>query len=111
MNRFQTKKMVSIAHIWVIFSTTLFIIFFGFFIYSSNRIDASSYDSQRNHLQETIQKEIAQCYALEGTYPPSLDYLEKHYGLVYNKELFYVDYVAIGSNIYPDVSVITLTKE
>lgn len=111
MNRFETRKMISLTQIWLIFTTTFFIIVFSTFIFSTNKMDASSYDSQKNHLQETIQKEIAQCYALEGTYPPSLAYLQEHYGLVYNQELFYVDYVAIGSNIYPDVSVIVLTQE
>ena len=34
--------------------------------------------------QETLKKAIArasvQCYAIEGRYPPSIEYLEEHYG-------------------------------
>ena len=51
-----------------------------------------------------------QCYALEGTYPPNLQYLEEHYGLTYDKKRFYVDYLAIGSNFFPDVTVIVLAE-
>ena len=49
---------------------------------------------------------IVNCYCVEGTYPPSLSYLTEHYGLTYDKDLFFVDYQAIGSNIFPDVTVI-----
>ena len=52
-----------------------------------------------------------QCYAIEGRYPPSLEYMEEHYGLVYDKDIFFVDYQPIGSNLYPDVTVISIGGE
>ena len=51
---------------------------------------------------------MVHCYSIEGTYPPNLECLEAHYGLLYDKENFYVDYMPIGSNILPDVTVIAL---
>ena len=36
-----------------------------------------------------------------------LSYMEEHYGLTYDKDLFFVDYQPIGSNIRPDVTVIS----
>ena len=39
-----------------------------------------------------------------------LEYLESHYGLTYDHDLFFVDYQAIGSNIMPDVTIVRLTE-
>ena len=51
-----------------------------------------------------------QCYALEGFYPEDLTYLKEHYGLTYDSEKYVVSYEVIGSNLMPDVSVISLDK-
>ena len=36
---------------------------------------------------------------------------ENNSGLTYNEELFYVDYQSIGSNIYPDITIIRLAED
>ena len=46
------------------------------------------------------------CYAVEGAYPQSLDYLKTNYGITYNEDLFFVDYRISGANIFPDVTII-----
>ncbi|WP_318583936.1 hypothetical protein [[Clostridium] scindens] len=51
-------------------------------------------------------RSITQCYAVEGNYPESLDYLKKSYGLHYDEDKFFVDYQPLGSNIMPDVTII-----
>lgn len=51
-------------------------------------------------------RSITYCYTIEGAYPESLDYLKEHYGLVYDEDLFFVDYRVSGSNILPDITVI-----
>ena len=35
-----------------------------------------------------------------------LEYLKEHYGLIYNEDLFFVDYRLQGANIFPDVTII-----
>lgn len=64
---------------------------------------------RRLNLENAVEKGITGCYALEGRYPPSIEYLEKSYGLIYDRETFYVDYRPIGANIRPDFYVLTLT--
>lgn len=111
MNRFQTHRKEVFHQLWFFLSTFFFLLLFICFLYGIRKMDNCSYDAQKERLWETIQKDIAECYAIEGTYPPSLSYLEEHYGLVYNHHLFYVDYISIGSNIYPDVTVIARTQK
>ena len=71
-----------------------------------HRFSAYSSHTQLESLERTLQRNIVQCYALEGAYPPSDTYLEEQYGFVYDKSRFYVDYKSIGANIYPDVMVL-----
>ena len=69
---------------------------------------AFSENSVRNRevLEKALNRNISQCYALEGMYPPSLDYLIDNYGLTYDSEHYFIDYRFIGSNLRPDVTII-----
>lgn len=77
----------------------------AFYILSGS-ISDSTLDRQQESLQMAIDRDIVHCYAVEGYYPPSLQYLIEHYGLTYNEDNFYVDYRPIGSNIRPNVTII-----
>ena len=66
----------------------------------------STVDRSRDSLQNAIDRDIIHCYAVEGFYPPSLSYMEEHYGLTYDKDLFFVDYQPVGSNMRPEVTII-----
>lgn len=61
---------------------------------------------QKKSLESALYKSVVQCYAMEGRYPESLAYIEDHYGLLYDRERFFVDYEVLGSNIMPDITVI-----
>jgi len=78
------------------------------FLAGVNYVSESSITGQQESLEKAISRDVAQCYAVEGSYPPSLKYITDHYGLTYNEDLFFVDYQSIGSNIYPDITVIRL---
>ena len=71
-----------------------------------HRIQDCEHDWMKRSLEEALQREIVQCYVLEGHYPDSLSYLEEQYGFSYDKEQFFVDYQLLGANIMPDVTVI-----
>lgn len=108
MNRFRSHTAISMNFIWKLFSTILVLSFLVFFFQGIRTVDHTTAAEQSKSLEQAIRRSVAQCYAVEGTYPPSLDYLKEHYGLFYDTELFYVDYTAIGSNIMPDISIIPL---
>ena len=56
-------------------------------------------------IREAVRRSALQCYAVEGVYPPDLQYLEENYGLQINHEDFYVAYDAFASNLPPTVRV------
>lgn len=55
---------------------------------------------------EAIERAARQCYALEGAYPPTLEYLEENYGLMLDRDRFHYLYEVIGSNIHPIIEVL-----
>lgn len=59
--------------------------------------------------RESVRRAAVQCYALEGAYPRDFAYLQTHYGISVDEGRFRVDYVYIGSNLMPDITVIPLS--
>lgn len=76
------------------------------FLYGVSSISESTISRQQESLETALNRDIIHCYAVEGFYPPSLSYIEEHYGLVYDEDLFFVDYQPVGSNLRPDVTIL-----
>lgn len=62
-------------------------------------------DKRAQEVKGTIINTVAQCYALEGKYPPDLKYLEDHYGLQLDRERYTYHYELFASNIFPNIRV------
>ncbi len=108
MNRFRSGQHISIQHLWQLFSVLLVSGFLIFFFSGIHTVNHTTKEEQIQSLESAIHRSMVHCYSIEGTYPPDIQYLEEHYGLLYDKDSFYVDYMPIGSNILPDVTVIAL---
>ena len=63
-------------------------------------------DSGTEAIRAAVQRSALQCYAVEGVYPSSLEYLEENYGLQVNHKDYYVTYEAFASNMPPTVRVV-----
>lgn len=105
MNRFQKKKGLSIGRLALPFSSVLFLLVFLLFYRGVDSVSRTSSEQQMESLKQAIQRSAVHCYAVEGAYPESLDYLKEHYGITYDPEKYIVDYEIIGSNLMPDVKV------
>lgn len=84
----------------------IFLLMMGFLYYGVSSIQRTSDDRQLENLQTSIRRSAVQCYALEGRYPESLDYLKKYYGISYDEKKYFVDYTAQSSNLMPDITVL-----
>ena len=76
------------------------------FVFSVRSFGTYTADKQLESLENALHRNIIQCYAIEGIYPPSLSYLKDHYGLTYDEDRFFVDYHHVAGNLYPDVTVL-----
>lgn len=56
-------------------------------------------------IRRSVETAAAECYALEGSYPPSLAYLEHNYGLVLDTRHYVCRYQIFAVNLPPDVFV------
>ena len=111
MNRFSANKEIRLPRPLRILSALFIAGFFVLFLIVPSFISNIADEEQCKNLETTLRRDILQCYAVEGTYPPSLDYLEENYGFFYDTDKFYIDYIAIGSNIMPDVTIIPKTAD
>lgn len=93
-----------------LFPIILFIVFFTFlFITTANISKASSMETKKN-LELAVYRAVVECYAIEGMYPPSIEYLEKNYGLIIDHKNYIVHYDVFASNILPTINIISLNN-
>lgn len=57
-------------------------------------------------LRQTVLDAAMQCFAIEGAYPQTLQYLEDGYGVAVNHDAYAVTYEAFASNVMPSVVVV-----
>lgn len=80
-----------------------------FFIVISINKSLSFYESNKDNEptkeRDRLMSYIIQCYATEGVYPPSLEYLENNYGFRLNKNKFDYFYDVFASNVRPDLVI------
>ena len=58
--------------------------------------------------EESVRRAALQCYALEGAYPQTVAHLEDRYGVAVDPDRFRIDYFYAGSNLMPEIHVISL---
>lgn len=59
-----------------------------------------------DRLTQAIRQGCVTCYAAEGRYPESLDYLVEHYGLQIDQSRYAVFYEPTGANLMPQITVL-----
>ena len=55
--------------------------------------------------ENNLRRGAVACYALEGSYPDTLDYLMEHYNVTVDESKYIVYYSIFASNIMPDITV------
>lgn len=80
-------------------------------LYASGRIDSGTRARQTALLQDAIENAVVGCYATEGRYPESLDYLVENYGIQIDRQQYLVIYDAFADNIRPRVQVIRIGED
>lgn len=71
-----------------------------------SNLKSGSTDEGRRQLENTVRTAAATCYAVEGMYPPTLAYLEEHYGVQIDTKRYTVYYDAFAENLMPDITVL-----
>lgn len=66
--------------------------------------DKAAHDLEK--LQESLTRAAVSCYAVEGAYPPSIDYLVENYSVRIDQDRYTVKYELYASNLMPSITVL-----
>lgn len=106
MSTFTIRKKKKISRNLV--SVVIFVVIIAAFLFAINYTSQATLDHQEDSLNQALERDIVMCYAQNGYYPPSLDYIKEHYGLIYDEKTFLVNYQPVADNIRPNYIVIRL---
>lgn len=87
-------------------SAAVFAAVFAAFLFGVKNTQTANSAEELRIAKESIERAVMTCYAIEGSYPDTYDYLVKNYGVRVDTDKYFVDYKIFASNIMPDVTVI-----
>ena len=99
------------SQVWLSFLLVAVILFtlLLWFFPALNHLRDGQHEEGRVQLEVALRRATVACYATEGIYPPTLEYLEQHYGIQIDKSHYSVFYEIFADNLMPEITV--LVKE
>ncbi len=82
-----------------------------FLVVNLNTMAQKTAEESLRSTEEGVRRAAVHCYAIEGQYPESVDYLEENYGLRIDHERYIVHYDIFADNILPEITVFSLADE
>lgn len=79
-----------------------------FLTLGSARLEQITQTEQQELLTDAINQAVVNCYAMEGRYPESMQYLIENYGIQVDFNTYMISYEIFAENIKPRVKVIRL---
>lgn len=65
---------------------------------------------EEDTLKKAVTRASVQCYAIEGRYPPSVEYLEENYAVQINRKKYNVFYDGFASNVMPQITIVPIEE-
>ena len=103
MKRHRTYTLSGVAS--YLFTAALFLMMLVVLVAATFNLSSGADEEGIAATRAAIEKASVLCYATEGFYPPSLSYIEEHYGVQVDRTRYAVRYEAFASNITPTISV------
>ena len=100
--RWMRTLLVSASVFFLVLLTVVFVL---------NQAERSVSEEQYAALENALRRAAVTCYALEGRYPPTLEYLTRQYGVVEEPGRYGVRYDIFAPNIMPDIEVYPIAEE
>jgi len=77
-------------------------------VFGLNQTESSSSAEGLRILEDSIRRAVVMCYAIEGRYPESIEYIEANFGIFIDRTRYVVHYSVFASNMLPEITVIPL---
>ena len=104
----KKNRMVTVATIFAVAIFCIITFVVGIMVQNFSK---KSTEMERISIQRSISQATALCYAVEGVYPPSLQYLQDNYNIYIDTNNYIVHYEVFASNIFPEILVFSITTE
>lgn len=104
------KKSVVRRVVYSLGTSILCVFVFCCFFGALGTVEKGQRKEEEKRIVDVIKKAVVSCYATEGVYPATLEYVEEQYGLVIDKERYHVFYEVFADNIMPEITVVPKTK-
>lgn len=89
----------------LIFTVVLFLVLLLLFALAFLKVTGTGGTDEERMLENAIRRAAVTCYAVEGRYPETLNYLCENYGVVVNRHAYRVTYDVFASNLMPEIQV------
>ncbi|MDO4274085.1 MAG: hypothetical protein Q4D16_10470 [Eubacteriales bacterium] len=93
-----------------LFPVFLLVILCCIFLKGIDRTSEETLLNEQATLKQALEKGAVHTYALTGRYPENLSCLLDEYQITYDPDKFIVEYIPNGSNLFPMISVLPLSK-
>lgn len=81
------------------------------FVGQAARVDDENQRASSDMMAQSLYRGALSCYACEGAYPDTLEYLCEKYGITVDESKYDVHYTIFASNIMPDITVVELHEQ
>lgn len=94
------------AHLPLLLAAAVGLLLLLWFFSAVGQLTQSQAEEGRQQLETSLRRAAVACYAAEGIYPPTLEYLTDHYGVQIDTNRYWVFYEIAGENLMPDITVL-----
>lgn len=95
----------------IVLTVAVFLVMILAVVFALNQLGQQSGSEQTKSLEDAVLRATLTCYAVEGRYPMSIEYLVKHYGIVYNDEKYMISLDSFAQNLLPSIQVLVIGEE
>ena len=64
----------------------------GILLVGAGNVSQRQNEESLKQVEDAVNKAVLSCYAIEGCYPPTVEYIEDHYGLQIDHNRYHVFY-------------------
>ena len=90
------------------FAIVVFVLLACFFLAALSSAARRNAAREQETIEDALQRAVVTCYAVEGKYPPTLDYIYENYGVHVDESRYAVFYDVTAANLMPSVQVMRI---
>ena len=109
MRKHLSKKLATLGRYLIMPALMLAAVYI--LLVSAGNVNERQQAENLKQVEDSIHKAVLNCYAIEGSYPATLDYVEQYYGLQIDHDRYDVFYEVFAQNIMPEITVIEKDTE